>query len=340
MASGSCQSSFDPYDMSRDDDEYLMPNNVAETTPGWSDRAPHLLTATRLYLNSPPDAPKHWGQINPNVNDYHSDPMEMSSTIWLPDITNWWHRQEETHSKYADCSNVVHDIFCIIPHGVKVEASFCLGWDVIGWRQSKTTGETLRQKVVVKQFARANNGILAGADPELDATNTYNDSDMIKEAEERKLYRMAKVHNILEIWQGSQNLCATQKESRAQNKQTTAVGYISDTEDIVRALWSLFQHDGAVAFKLWGRSPLPPPWYAKDLPGGRTQILNARWIWRINRHPVERDGDSAPANISDTDDWFNSNWDLDNPPDSEDDCAVDVESDKEQDKSMEDPECP
>jgi len=45
-----------------------------------------------------------------------------------------------------------------------VEASFSLRRDVIGWRQSKTTGETLRKKVVVRQFAQANNGILAGPD--------------------------------------------------------------------------------------------------------------------------------------------------------------------------------
>jgi len=31
---GSCQSPFDPYDMSSDVEEYLTPNNVAETTPG------------------------------------------------------------------------------------------------------------------------------------------------------------------------------------------------------------------------------------------------------------------------------------------------------------------
>jgi hypothetical protein len=88
-ASVSYQSSFDPYDLSSDDKEYLMPNNVAEMTPGQSDRAAHLLTATRLYLNSPPDAPKNWGQINPILNDYHSDPMEISSTFMIPDITDW-----------------------------------------------------------------------------------------------------------------------------------------------------------------------------------------------------------------------------------------------------------
>jgi len=39
IASGSYQSSFDPYDLSSDDEEYLTPNNVAETTPGRSDRS-------------------------------------------------------------------------------------------------------------------------------------------------------------------------------------------------------------------------------------------------------------------------------------------------------------
>jgi len=217
-ASGSYQSSFNPYNLSSDDEEYLTPNNVAETTPGRSDRAVRLLTATRLYLNSSPEAPKNWGQINPNLDDYHSDPMEITSTFWIPDITDRWRQQEETHSKYADLSNVARDIFSIIPHGVGVEASSSLGRDVIDWRQSKTTGETLREKVVVRQFARANNWILAGTDPKFDTMNTENDSEMKKEAEERKLHRMAKVHDFLEMWQGSQNLRATQRESRAQNK--------------------------------------------------------------------------------------------------------------------------
>jgi len=163
---------------------------------------------------------------------------------------------------------------------------------------------------------------------------------MKKEAEARKLHRMAKVHDFLEMWQGSQNLCATQKESHAQNKQMTAVGYITDTEEIVKAPWSLFQHDVAAAFKSSERSPLPPPLSAKDLPEGRTQILNILQVRRINRHPVESDEDSAPDIISDTEDWLNWNGDLDNPNDSEDDYAVDVESDIEQDNSIEDPECP
>jgi hypothetical protein len=61
---------------------------------------------------------------------------------------------------------------------------------------------------------------------------------------------MAKVHDFLEMWQGSQNLCAAQKESRAQNNQMSAIGYISDTEEIIKVSWSLFQHEGEAAFKL------------------------------------------------------------------------------------------
>jgi hypothetical protein len=258
--------------LSSDDEDHLMTNNVAETTPGRSYRAARLLTAARLYFNSLPEAPKNWGQINPNLNGNHADPMEISSTFWIPDITDWWRQQEETHSNCADLSNVACDIFSIIPHTVGVEASFSLGRDVIGWRQSKTTGDTLRENVIVWQFARANNGILAGDDPESDITNTENDSEVKKLAEKRILHRMAKVHNFLEMWHGSQNLCATQKQSRAQNKQMTAVGYISDMEEIVKSSWSLFHHDGAAAFKLSERSPMPPALSAKDLPGGRTQI--------------------------------------------------------------------
>jgi hypothetical protein len=34
---------------------------------------------------------------------------------------------------------------------------------------------------------------------------TENDLEMKKEAEERKLHRMAQVNNFVEMWQGSQN---------------------------------------------------------------------------------------------------------------------------------------
>jgi len=132
MAPGSCQSSFDPYDLSSDHEEYLTSDNVAETTPGPSDHTVCSLTAASLYFNSPSEAPKNWGQINPNLNDYHSDPMEISSTFWIPDITDWWRQQEKMHSKYVDLLNVVRDIFSIKPHGVGVEASLSLGRDVIG----------------------------------------------------------------------------------------------------------------------------------------------------------------------------------------------------------------
>jgi hypothetical protein len=110
MASISGQSSYDPYDLPSEDDEYTMQNNVVKMIPGRSDRAACLLTAAMLYLNSPPELPQNWGQTNPNLNDYHSDPMEISSTYWLPDITDWWQQQEEMDSKYADLSNVARDI--------------------------------------------------------------------------------------------------------------------------------------------------------------------------------------------------------------------------------------
>jgi len=56
------------------------------------------LTAARLYFNSPSELPENWAQINPNYNDHHSNPIKMSSTFWLPDITDWWRLHEEKHS--------------------------------------------------------------------------------------------------------------------------------------------------------------------------------------------------------------------------------------------------
>jgi len=117
-ASWSYQSSLDPYDLSTNDEEYLKPNNVTKTTPGLSDRAARLLTAARLYLNSPPDAAKNWGQINPNLNDYHSDPMVIGSTFWIPDITDWWPQQEETHTQSTPISPIWHATYSLSYHMV------------------------------------------------------------------------------------------------------------------------------------------------------------------------------------------------------------------------------
>ena len=122
-----------------------------------------------------------------------------------------------------------------------MEASFSLGQDDIGWTRLQTTGETLSEKVVARQFTEANNAIWAGEDPVLDTSNTENDSEMKRQAEETTLQRLAKAHDILEMWQGSQLLWATQTKSRAQNTQITAKRYIPDTEEIVKAFWSLFQ---------------------------------------------------------------------------------------------------
>jgi hypothetical protein len=99
---------------------------------------------------------------------------------------------------------VARDILSVIAHGVRVEASVSLGRDKTGWRESKTTAGTLSKKAIERQFARANNGILAVTDPELDTSNTENDLEQKEVAEERQLHGMAKVYDLWEMLQGSQ----------------------------------------------------------------------------------------------------------------------------------------
>jgi len=131
----------------------------------------------------------------------------------------------------------------MLPHGVSVESSFSLGRNVIGWRQAYTRGETLWEEVVLRQFAGANNWMLEGNDPPFDTTNTENNLEMNKEPEEKTLNRMAKIHDFLEMWQGSQKLHATRKEYRTDNQQMTAVRYISEMEEIVVTSGSAVEHD-------------------------------------------------------------------------------------------------
>jgi len=156
----------------------LMSKSVGEMSPGQSDRAARLLIAARLYLNPAPETTKNWGQVDPNLNDYHSNRMEVSSTSWLPHITGWWHQQEETHWKYAELSNVACDIFSILAHSLRVEASFSLGRGTLRGRESKTTVETLQEKVGVRQIALANNGIVVGDYPALHTMLTESDLEL------------------------------------------------------------------------------------------------------------------------------------------------------------------
>jgi hypothetical protein len=51
------------YDFSSEDEDCSMPNNGAESMPGWSDHASNLFTTTRPNLHSPPEAPRTGGKL-------------------------------------------------------------------------------------------------------------------------------------------------------------------------------------------------------------------------------------------------------------------------------------
>jgi hypothetical protein len=122
--------------------------------------------------------------------------------------------------------------------------------------------------------------------------------------------------------------------------QMTAVGYILDVEEIIKAHWSLVQHEAAAAFQLSKSSPLPPALSPKFIPGGQTQKFNVRKVQRFKRYPVDSDKCCSPASISDTENWLHWNGDWDNQNDSDDDRAGDDESDIELNNCIEDSECP
>jgi hypothetical protein len=89
---------------------------------------------------------------------------------------------------------------------------------------------------------------------------------MKQEVVEMTFHRIGKVNNFLEMWQGCQNPCTTKKKACTQNNKRTAIGYNLDMDIILKPSWSLFQHDGAAAFKLLETSPLLPALSAMDLP--------------------------------------------------------------------------
>jgi len=134
-----------------------------------------------------------------------------------------------------------------------------------------------------------------------------------EEVKERQLHRLAKVHNCLKMRPGSQTLLAAKKESPAQNKQMTAIRYISGSKGMLKASWSNLQYDGLATFELSEISPLPPALSSMDLPGGWTKLLNVLRIKKIDCHPTDSDQHGASESISDLHHWLNWNGDLDNP---------------------------
>jgi len=150
---------------------------------------------------------------------------------------------------------------------------------------------------------------------------------------------MAIVHDFLDMWQGSQTLHATHRESHAPNKQMTAVGYISDPEVIINASCTHCHHDGAAAaFKSSERSPQQLASSAKDRFGRRTQTLNVHRIKKIDPHLRESDEDSAPKSISNTENRLICNCHLATPNLQEHSWVADIESDLEQDNVLADRE--
>ena len=99
----------------------------------------------------------------------------------------------------------------------------------------------------------------------------------------------------------------------------TPVGFVPESEKTSNVSWLSFEQDGAAAFKLSERSPQPPALSARDLLGGRTQILNVRRMKKIDHHLMESDKDSASKSILETKNWLDCNGYLDYPTAREND---------------------
>jgi hypothetical protein len=77
--------------------------------------------------------------------------------------------------------------------------------------------------------------MLVGDHLGLDTNNSGKGSEMRHEAEEETLHTVAKVHDMLELCQGSQNLYATRRNLALKNNNMSAIEYISGTEAIIQA---------------------------------------------------------------------------------------------------------
>jgi len=93
---------------------------------GWNDTRTKLLHSTLFDCCQAPfrfhclDHQTIGGKLFPISMITTPTQMQISSTCSIPDNTDWWQHQEETHSTYANLSHLSRDIFLVIPHGVGV----------------------------------------------------------------------------------------------------------------------------------------------------------------------------------------------------------------------------
>jgi hypothetical protein len=73
---------------------------------------------------------------------------------------------------------------------------------------------------------------------------------MQPEKKQTMLGTLPEVYDFLHIWHRRGNLQYTKRELFGQTKEMTAIGYISDTEEVVKVPWSIFQTDSAAALNV------------------------------------------------------------------------------------------
>ena len=159
-------------------------------------RQVRMMEVASKYINSVNADPAALGPHPPKTDNLKFDnPQELTATFWRPHVTAYWRVQEDSSTEYAPLARMAGDVFSVIPHGVGVEASFSLGQDVAGWRQCRTSGDTLQKKVVVRQFAFSNPGLLAGADARLENDDAVGQNEQKKE--DKKLLQLAGISDLI-----------------------------------------------------------------------------------------------------------------------------------------------
>ena len=277
---------IDSSDEDTDEEVTAKPNS----TPRSASRKAYLMQQARQYLANGRVDPNTLPQNQPQGDDLLSeDPEEVTASFWYPDVGGWWYNQEKMLGEYRDLAKMARDIFSVMPHGVGVEASFSLGRDVIGWRQSKTSGITLQQKVVVRQWARSNDGLFPEEIGMLDISD--NDNEEKRQKEDRKLNQLASIKDFITFTNESRARKSYQRQVR-QTKDTSIAGfgYISDSEEYYDVDWNEFDDNGAGAFEdsSGDRRPL-------NLRSGTTKMSYGNLVGRIRR--VERSCSDMESNI-------------------------------------------
>ena len=224
------------------------PNGNVDRTFMNIDRQKYLLAAVeyidsrRFSMDQARD--EHFGTVAGDLDaqeEENDDPGKVTISWFEPGPDGYWRKiasmPAQGDIKYLQrVEQMARDIFSCVPHGVGVESSFSIARNVISWKQSRMTANTLKSNMIVRQHLLKKNTYTYRGDRHSDPNHDQNPKIVMKRL------------NKLLCFTDYQHFAAcadAQATSRLPHEENPGIGFISgDEKEKDKKSWEAFEDDG------------------------------------------------------------------------------------------------